>query len=253
MRLSEMKEKIKTNHKKIIAVICVLVLVLFSNCIIAGRIVCRFTTKLVTDMNFDDLITDKDVDNIRGLYFLKKLHIDNAVTNDVSFLENKNFLTDLIIIRQNSDGIDKTGIDDWSYLSNCKKLKNFEVAGKCTFRNLKDFSGLKNLKELCISSEIEPDPVIESLDGLQDISATLTKLELTGIQNETVLNLEKFKSLRSLEVTDSSLREIHVNSYLENLYVANNPNLMAVYLPVHSGTPENISTYNSPYVNIIYE
>lgn len=252
MRLSEMKEKIRTNHKKIIAVICVLVLVLFSNCIISGRIVCRFTTELHTGIN-NDAVEDKDVDNIRGLYFLKKLHMDNVVTNDVSFLENKNFLTDLIIIRQNSDGIDKTGIDDWSYLSNCKKLKNFKVAGKCTFHNLKDFSGLKNLKELCISSEIEPDPVIESLDGLQDISATLTKLTLTGIQNETVLNLEKFSNLRHLKITDSSLREIHVNSYLENLYVANNPNLMAVYLPAQYGIPENINTNGSPYVNIIYE
>ncbi len=252
MRLSEMKERIKTKHKKIIAVICVVVLVLFSNCIIGGRIVCRFTTELYAGIN-NDAIEDKDVDNIRGLYFLKNLCIDNAVTNDLSFLENKNFLTDLIILRQNSDGIDKIGIDNWSYLGNCKNLKSFESAGKCTFHNLKDFSELKDLEELRISSEIEPDPVIESLDGLQDISDSLESLTLTGIKNETTLNLEKFSNLRSLEITNSSLREIHVNSYLENLNVADNPNLRAVYLPVHSGAPENINTNDSPYVNIIYE
>jgi len=252
MRLSEIKSKIKDNSKKIIAVVCVIILVIFSNCIIGGRIVCRFTTELYVGVN-DDAIENKDVDNIRGLYFLETLHIYNGNTNDLSFLENKNFLTDLIILRQNFDGIDKTGIDNWSYLRNCKKLKSFESAGKCTFHNLKDFSEMKDLKELRISSEIEPDPVIESLDGLQDISDSLESLTLTGIENETTLNLEKFSNLRSLEITDSSLREIHVNSYLENLNVYGNPNLRAVYLPVHYGTPENINTNNSPYVNIIYE
>lgn len=254
MRLSEIKPVLTANRKKIIVVLCIVVLVLFSNCIIGGRIVCRFTTKLITDMNFDDLITDKDVDNIKGLYFLKKLSMDNVVTNDVSFLENKNFLTDLMIYRLNTDSNDKVGVDNWSYLSNCKKLKYFEVSGKCTFHNLKDFSGLKNLKELCISSKIEPDPVvIKSLDGLQEISATLTKLTLTGIQNETVLNLEKFSNLRNLEIINSSLREIHVNSYLENLNISDNSNLRVIYLPAHYGTPENINTNNSPYVNIIYK
>ncbi len=253
MRLSNLKEKCIRNYKKIIAAVCVIILVIFSNCIIGGRIVCRFTTKLYTDSNFNDDITDKDVDNIRGLYFLKELCIDNAVTNDLSFLENKNFLTDLIIFRQNSDGIDKIGIDNWSYLGNCKNLKSFKSAGKCTFHNLKDFSGLKDLEKLCISSEIEPDPVIESLDGLQDISDSLESLTLTGIENETTLNLEKFSNLRNLEITDSSLREIHINTYLENLNVAGNPYLQTVYLPSEYGTPENINTNGSPYVNITYE
>lgn len=251
MRLSEIKSKIKYNYKKIIAALCVVILVVFSNCIIGGKIVCRFTTKLIAGIN-NDAVTDKDVDNIKGLYFLKTLHIYNGDTNDLSFLENKNHLTDLTIIRQKYSATDM-GIDDWSYLRNCKKLKNFESAGQCTFHNLKDFSEMKNLEKLRISSEIEPDPVIESLDGLQDISDSLKELTLDGIENETNLNLEKFSNLRNLKITDSSLREIHVNSYLENLNVSDNPNLRAVYLPAQYGIPENINTNNSPYVNIIYE
>lgn len=251
MHLSEIKSGIKDNYKKIIVVLCVVILVVFSNCIIGEKIVCRFTTKLIIGIN-NDAITDRDVDNIKGLYFLKTLHIYNGDTNDLSFLENKNHLTDLTIIRQKYSSTDM-GINDWSYLRNCKKLKSFESAGQCTFHNLKDFSEMKNLEKLCISSEIEPDPVIESLDGLQDISDSLKELTLVGIENETNLNLEKFSNLRDLEITDSSLREIHINSYLESLNISDNPNLKAVYLPVHYGTPENINTNNSPYVNIIYE
>ncbi|MDE6426191.1 MAG: hypothetical protein K2K89_08665, partial [Ruminococcus sp.] len=143
--------------------------------------------------------------------------------------------------------------DDWSSLKNCPKLQLFYADGQCTFHNLKDFSGMENLKNLCIGSFNPNSPKIESLDGLQDISKTLTTLTLNGIENETILNLEKFSNLRYLEVENSSLREIHVNSYLESLNVSNNPNLRAIYLPSDYGTPENIITDNSPYVNIIYE
>lgn len=251
MRLSEIKSRIRDNYKKIIAVLCVVVLVVFSNCTIAGKIVCRFATKLTIHINHEP-IEDEDVENIKGLYFLKKLLIYDCQTSDVSFLENKNYLTDLVIIRQKYSGVD-IGIDDWSYLHDCKKLKSFKSAGHCTFHNLKDFSEMKNLDKLCISSEIEPDPVIESLDGLQDISDSLKELTLDGIENEINLNLEKFSNLRNLEIKNSSLREIHVNSYLEYLNVSDNPNLRVVYLPAQYGVPENINTNNSPYVNIIYE
>ncbi|MBD5160111.1 MAG: hypothetical protein HDT23_07730 [Ruminococcus sp.] len=235
-------------YKKIIAVVCVIFLVIFSNCIIAGKIVCRFATELYIDAN-DNPVTDDDVENIKGLYFLKKLYIDNCDTNDLSFLENKNHLTDFLILCNGN----YTGIVDWSYLRKCKKLKNFECAGRCTFRNLKDFSEMKNLEELRISAEIGNYTIIEGLDGLQDISGTLKALTLNGIQNETVLNLEKFSDLRYLDIENSSLREIHINSYLETLNISDNPDLMAIYLPSDYGQPENISTYNSPYVNIIYE
>lgn len=251
MRLSELKEKCIRNYKKITAVLCVIIFVIFSNCVISEKIVCRFTTELTIGIN-NDAITDKDVDNIKGLYFLKTLHIYNGDTNDLSFLENKNHLTDLAIIRQKYD-ITDTGINNWSYLRNCKKLKNFEVAGQCNFHNLKDFSEMKDLEKLCISSEIEPDPVIESLDGLQDISDSLKSLTLTGIENETNLNLEKFSNLRHLDVEHTSLREIHINTYLEYLNVSDNPYLQTVFLPPEYGTPETIVTNNSPYVNIIYQ
>lgn len=242
MRLSELKEKCIRNYKKIIVVLCVVILVVFSNCIIGGRIVCRFTTELITN---NDAVTDKDVDNIRGLYFLKKLTIDRYNADDAGFLENKNFLEYFSITTDN--------IDDWSPLENCPKLKFFYADGKCTFHNLKDFSGMENLKNLCIGEFNSNSPKIESLDGLQDISDSLKSLTLAGIENETNLNLEKFSNLRSLDVENSSLREIHVNSYLESLNVSNNPNLRTIYLPVHYGTPENIITDNSPYVNIIYQ
>lgn len=239
MRLSELKEKCIRNYKKIIAIVCVIILVIFSNCTIDGKIVCRFTTEF-SSIN----ITEKDFDNIRGLYFLKKLSVDCWNIDNVSFLENKNYLKYL--------SVDSDSIDDWSSLKNCPKLEYFCADGTCTFHNLKDFSGMENLKELYIGLLLST-PKIESLDGLQDISKSLTTLTLNGIENETVLNLEKFSNLRRLDVENSSLREIHVNSYLEYLNVSNNPNLRAVYLPVHYGTPENIYTDNSPYVNIIYE
>lgn len=239
MRLSEIKPVLIANRKKIIAVICVLVLVLFSNCIIDGKIVCRFTTEL----NVHNL-TEKDVDNIRGLYFLKKLTINKCETSDSGFLENKNFLTELTISGGN--------ITDWSYLENCPKLKEFSADGKCTFNDLKCFSGLENL-ELIFIGMFCRSATVKSLDGLQGISKSLKGLYLREIEDETVLNLEKFTNLRSLDIEKSSLREIHVNSYLEYLNVSDNPNLRAVYLPVHYGTPETIYTDNSPYVNIIYE
>ncbi|MDE6670708.1 MAG: hypothetical protein K2K16_00775 [Ruminococcus sp.] len=247
MQLSD----IKKHYKKIIAVVCVIAVVIFSNCIIAGKIVCRFATKLHIDVNGNS-VTDDDVENIKGLYFLKKLYIDNCDTNDLSFLENKNHLTDLSILRQKYD-VNDTGIVDWSYLRKCKKLKNFECAGRCTFRNLKDFSEMKKLEELRISAEIGNYTIIESLDGLQDISGTLKALTLNGIQNETVLNLEKFSNLRYLDIENSSLTEIRINSYLETLNISNNTNLRVIYLPSDYGQPENIITNNSPYVNIIYE
>ncbi|MCM1314737.1 MAG: hypothetical protein NC205_04255 [Prevotella sp.] len=239
MQLSEIKSKLKNHYKKIIAVMCVIVLVIFSNCIIDGKVVCRFTTEF-NSIN----VTEEDFDNIRGLYFLKKLMIDCYDTNNVSFLENKNFLEYFSIMSK---------ADDWSSLKNCPKLQLFYADGQCTFHNLKDFSGMENLKNLCIGSFNSNSPKIESLDGLQDISKTLTLLILNGIENETILNLEKFSNLRYLEVKNSSLREIHVNSYLESLNVSNNPNLRAIYLPSDYGTPEKIITDNSPYVNIIYE
>lgn len=244
MQLSD----IKKHYKKIIAVVCVIAVVIFSNCIIAGKIVCRFATKLHIDVNGNS-VTDDDVENIKGLYFLKKLYIDNCDTNDLSFLENKNHLTDFLILCNGN----YTGIVDWSYLRKCKKLKNFECAGRCTFRNLKDFSEMKNLEELRISAEIGNYTIIESLDGLQDISKSLTTLTLNGIENETFLNLEKFSNLRYLDIENSSLTEIRINSYLETLNISNNTNLRVIYLPSDYGQPENIITNNSPYVNIIYE
>ncbi|MDE5772101.1 MAG: hypothetical protein K2I06_10845 [Ruminococcus sp.] len=239
MRLSEIKLKIKNHYKKIIAVLCVIIFVIFSNCIIDGKIVCRFTTEF-TSIN----VTEKDFDNIRGLYFLKKLTVDCYDTNNVSFLENKNFLEYFSIMSK---------ADDWSSLKNCPKLQLFYADGKCTFHNLKDFSDMANLQNLCIGSFNPNSPKIESLDGLQNISKTLTILILNGIENETILNLEKFSNLRSLDVENSSLREIHINTYLECLNVSNNPYLQTVYLPSEYGIPENIYTDNSPYVNIVYE
>ncbi len=150
-------------------------------------------------------VTEKDFDNIKRLYFLKKLTVDCYDTNNVSFLENKNFLAYFSIVSK---------ADDWSSLKNCPKLKVFYADGKCTFHNLKDFS---------------------------------------DIENETILNLEKFSNLRDLDIEDSSLVEIHVNSHLEYLNVSHNPYLQTVYLPSEYGIPENIYTDNSPYVNIIYK
>ncbi len=239
MRLSDLKEKCIRNYKKIIIIISAIILVIFSNCIIGGRIVCRFTTEF-NSIN----ITEKDFDNIRGLYFLKKLTVDCYDTNNVSFLENKNFLEYFSIMSK---------ADDWSSLKNCPKLQVFYADGKCTFHNLKDFSDMENLKNLCIGAFLIGSPTIESLDGLQDISKTLTTLTLNGIENETILNLEKFSNLRDLDIEDSSLVEIHVNSHLEYLNVSHNPYLQTVYLPSEYGIPKNIYTDNSPYVNIIYK
>lgn len=240
MHLSEIKSKIKDNRRKIIAVLCVVILVIFSNCIIDGKIICRFTTELSVDT-----VTDKDVDNIKGLYFLKNLNIYNCETSDSSFLENKKYLKKLFIKCDN--------IKDWSYLENCPKLEYFGADGNCVFNNLECFSGLENIKSICIGYDKNYNPVIKSLDGLQDISKTLNSLTLISIENEINLNLEKFSNLRWLDIKNSSLREIRVNSYLENLNINDNPDLRAIYLPVHYGTPENIYTDNSPYVNIIYE
>lgn len=238
MQLSEIKSKIKDNYKKIIAVMCVIIFVVFSNCIIDGKIVCRFATEF-TSIN----VNEDDFDNIRGLYFLKELTVDCYDTNNVSFLENKNFLKYFSIISET---------DDWSSLKNCPKLEIFYADGECTFHNLKDFSGMENLKNLSIGRLFTDSPKIESLDGLQDISKTLTTLTLNNIENETVLNLEKFSNLRYLDVENSSLKEIHINSYLEHLNVSNNPNLRIVYIPADYGTPENITIDNSPYVKIGY-
>lgn len=239
MRLSEIRCGIKDNCKKIIVVLCVVIIVVFSNCIIDGKVVCRFATEF-NSIN----ITEKDFDNIRGLYFLKKLSVNCWNVNNVSFLENKNFLEYF--------SVETDSIDDWSALKNCPELEYFYTDGNAIFHNLKDFSGMENLKSLCIGSLLSI-PKIESLDGLQDISDSLKELTLTGIENETNLNLEKFSNLRNLKITNSSLREIHVNSYLECLNVSDNPNLRAVYLPAQYGVPENININNSPYVNIIYE
>ncbi|MDE6102167.1 MAG: hypothetical protein K2F73_04255, partial [Ruminococcus sp.] len=165
-------------------------------------------------------------DNIRGLYFLKKLTVNCYDANNVSFLENKNCLEYFAIMSK---------ADDWSSLKNCPKLQLFYADGKCTFHNLKDFSGMENLQNLCIGSFNPNSPKIESLDGLQYISKSLTTLILNGIENETILNLEKFSNLRSLDVENSSLREIHINTYLECLNVSNNPYLQTVYLPSEYG------------------
>lgn len=239
MRLSEIKSKITDKYKKIIAALCIVIFVMFSNCIIGGKVVCRFATEF-NSIN----ITEKDFDNIRGLYFLKKLSVNCWNVNNVSFLKNKNFLKYF--------SVETNHIDDWSALKNCPKLEYFYTDGNAIFHNLKDFSDMENLKSLCIGSLLSM-PKIESLDGLQDISDSLKELTLVGIENETNLNLEKFSNLRNLKITNSSLREIHVNSYLENLNLSDNPNLRAVYLPAQYGIPENINTNNSPYVNIIYE
>ncbi|MDE7138917.1 MAG: hypothetical protein K2O29_10780, partial [Ruminococcus sp.] len=181
---------------------------------------------------------------IRGLYFLKKLTVDCYDADNVSFLENKNFLEYLSIMSK---------ADDWSSLKNCPKLKLFYADGQCTFHNLKDFSSMENLKNLCIGGFNPDSPKIESIDGLQDISDSLITLTLNGIENETVLNLEKFSNLRNLDVENSSLREIHINTYLEYLNISDNPYLQTVYLPSEYGIPEKIITDNSPYVNIIYQ
>lgn len=74
MHLSELKEKFIINYKKIIVVLCIIILVVLYNCInctIGGKKVCRFATEF-TSIN----VTEKDFDNIRGLYFLKKLTVD---------------------------------------------------------------------------------------------------------------------------------------------------------------------------------
>ncbi len=240
MRLSELKEKCIKNYKKIILIISVIILVIFSNCIIGGRIVCRFTTELNSTN-----ITEKDFNNIQGLYFLKKFETELYDADNISFLENKNFLEYL--------SINANDIDDWSALKNCPKLKTFYIKGKCTFHNLKDFSGMENLKNLCIGEFNPNSPKIESLDGLQNISNSLITLTLNGIENESVLNLEKFSNLRHLDVENSSLREIRINTYLEYLNVSENPYLQTVYLPSEYGIPEKIITDNSPYVNIVYQ
>lgn len=238
MQFPEIKEKLKANRIKIIAVLCVIIFVIFSNCIIDGKIVCRFAISLTVDT-----VTEKDIDNIRGLYFLKNLTIDKCETADVRFLENKNFLTEISIYDGN--------ITDWSYLENCKKLKKFSSGGNCTFNNLECFSALENIESIFIG--MFGNSTVESLDGLQDISKSLKYLYMRKIENETNLNVEKFSNLRSLDIEESSLREIHVNSYLEYLNISDNPDLRNIYLPVHYGTPENIIMDNSPYVNIIYE
>ena len=237
MQFPEIKSKLKNNRKKIIVILCIIILVVFSNCMIGGKIVCRFTTQF-SSVN----ITENDFENIQGLYFLKKLSvICHDIDDNVNFLENKNFLKDF--------SIDAYGIDDWSALKNCPKLENFNAKGKCTFHNLKDFSGMESIKNLCIGSS---EHKIESLDGLQDISKSLIKLTLNGIENETNLNLEKFSNLRTLQIKNSSLKEIHINSYIEYLDVSDNPYLRNIYLPSDYGTPENIIIDNSPYVNIVY-
>lgn len=239
MRLSEIRSGIRDNCKKITVVLCIIILVVFSNCIIDGKVVCRFATEF-NSIN----ITEKDFDNIRGLYFLKKLSVNCWNVNNVSFLENKNFLEYF--------SVETDSIDDWSALKNCPKLEYFYTEGNATFHNLKDFSGMENLKNLYIGSLLSI-PKIESLDGLQDISDSLKELTLAGIESETNLNLEKFSNLRRLDVEHSSVREIHINTYLEYLDVSNNPYLQTVYLPSEYGTPEIIVTNNSPYVNIIYQ
>lgn len=238
MRLSELKEKCIRNYKKIIVIISVIIFVIFSNCIIGGKIVCRFTTRF-TSIN----ITEKDFDNIRGLYFLTKLSVNCWNVNNVNFLENKNFLKYF--------SVETDSIHDWSALKNCPKLEYFYADGNATFHNLKDFSGMENLKSLYIGSLLSI-PKIESLDGLQDISDSLKELTLAGIENETILNLEKFSNLRHLDVEHTSLREIHINTYLEYLDVSNNPYLQTVFLPSEYGTPETIVTNNSPLVQITY-
>ncbi|MDE5556957.1 MAG: hypothetical protein K2J32_04590, partial [Ruminococcus sp.] len=237
MQLYEIKEKCIKHYKKIILISVIIIFVVFSNCIIDGKIVCRFATEF-TSIN----VTEKDFNNIQGLYFLKKMSVDCWNVNNVSFLENKNFLKYL--------SVDSNSIDDWSSLKNCPKLEYFYTDGDVTFHNLKDFSDMENLKNLCIGKLLST-PTIESLDGLQDISKSLEKLTLNGIKNETFLNLEKFSNLKNLDVQNSSLNALQVNSYLENLNISNNPYLKNVYLPADYGTPENIITDNSPYVNII--
>ena len=242
MHLSELKEKFIINYKKIIFVLCIIILVVLYNCInctIGGKKVCRFATEF-TSIN----VTEKDFDNIRGLYFLKELTVDCYDTDNVSFLENKNFLEYFSIMSK---------ADDWSSLKNCPKMEIFHADGQCTFHNLKDFSGMENLKNLSIGMFLPNSPKIESLDGLQDISVSITTLTLNGIENETVLNLEKFSNLRHLDIENSSLSEIHINSYLEYLNVSDNPYLQAVYIPSEYEIPEKIITNNSPYVNIIYQ
>lgn len=238
MQLSEIKKKCIKHYKKIILIPVIIIFVIFSNCKIGGKTVCRFTTEF-NSIN----VTEEDFDNIRGLYFLKNLMIDCYDTNNVNFLENKKFLKCFSI---------KSKVDDWSSLKNCPKLQVFYADGQCTFHNLKDFSGMKKLKNLCIGSFNPNSSKIESLDGLQDISKSLTTLILNGIENETVLNLEKFSNLRSLEITNSSLKEIHISSYIENLNISNNPDLRTVYVPAQYGILENITADNSPYVTIAY-
>lgn len=48
MHLSDLKEKCIRNYKKIIIIIGVIILVVLSNCIIDGKIVCRFTTEFTS-------------------------------------------------------------------------------------------------------------------------------------------------------------------------------------------------------------
>lgn len=152
---------------------------------ISGRTYFVFTRELNLFMSPTTKSMKNDMRNLKRLRWLKKLYMNFTHVTDINFLNNMNYM-EVIIIRTLPDYI----IEDWSPLTNCKKL---EVFGgyNLNMTDLSVFKELTNLKEL----------YIETFGGLRLANENLTLTDISDVQH--LVNLEKF-GIVGKEITNIS-------------------------------------------------
>lgn len=205
-----MNKNIKSKLLWIISVICVIVLFFSLNIIELDR---KWFFRFETEVFLKEC-SNEDAKKLETMPLIHCLEIQDCTADNIDFIENMPFLTELSILKYRGD---------WSKLKKCENLTSFSVTNS-TFDDLKYFSEMEKLENLDFAV-FSNDVKIDSIDGIEKIKSLKT-LTINGLSDDDISSINSLLCLETLNVQYSSITSIELeNEKLLYISLSNNHSL----------------------------